>query len=212
MEEQPHVQRLADGAELLHQCVIETGKMSVLERRHNRARESHGAGFDRIGRVLAPLDIHLRKNIEGVFDKAVCGFEAGPDERVVDFVERATSCSLSLPPHAARPIRRISSLLVNDTSALSRPAVAGMLFDQRHENFVRERSGLTEPRVGTDDDIFFRDSPIEFDLLGVGRRAFGVMAKQRAGNAQQRIFHVELVADESARAQLLRASSVAMPS
>ena len=46
--------------------------------------------------------------------------------------------------------------------------------------------------IGADDDILFRHSPVEFDLLGVGRRSLGVVAEQRAGNAQQRVFHVEL--------------------
>ena len=78
---------------------------------------------------------------------------------------------------------------------LGRPAVAGMLLDERDENLVRQRAWLPELRIGADDDILFRHSPVEFDLLGMRGRALGVMAEQRAGNAQQRVFHVELVAD-----------------
>ena len=104
------------------------------------------------------------------------------------------SCSLSRPPHWLRPMRRMSSRLLKDTSDWIGPTVIGMLFDERNENLVRERTRLPEPRVGTDDDIFVGHSPIEFDLLRARRRAFGIMAKKGAGNAQKRVLHVELVA------------------
>lgn len=67
-----------------------------------------------------------------------------------------------------------------------------MLLDERDENLVGQRTGLAELGIWTDDDVFLRHSPVEFNLLGVGGRPLGVVAEQRAGNAQQRIFHVEL--------------------
>ena len=80
---------------------------------------------------------------------------------------------------------------------LGRPAVAGMLLDERDENLVRQRARLSEFGIGTDDDILFRHSPVELNLLGVSRRPLGVMAEQRAGDAQQRVLHVEFVVDDS---------------
>ena len=63
--------------------------MSILQRRHDGPRERHGARLDRIGGVFAPLQINLRKDIERVLHELVCGFEAGSDERVVNFIEGA---------------------------------------------------------------------------------------------------------------------------
>ena len=68
-----------------------------------------------------------------------------------------------------------------------------MLLDERDENLVRELSGLPEARIGTDDDILFPYSPVEYDLLRAGRSAFCIMAKKRTGDAEQRVLHVELV-------------------
>ena len=46
-----------------------------------------------------------------------------------------------------------------------------MLFDERDENFVRERSRLPKFGIGTNDDIFFGHSPVEFNfLVRVGAR------------------------------------------
>ena len=66
VKKEPHVERLANRAELLHQSVIEAGKVSILQRCHDGPRERHGARLDRIGGVFAPLQINLRKDIERV--------------------------------------------------------------------------------------------------------------------------------------------------
>ena len=68
-----------------------------------------------------------------------------------------------------------------------------MLLDEGDKNFVCERARLTKARVGTDDDILFLYSLVELDLLGASRRAFCVVAKQRTGDAQQRVLHEHLV-------------------
>ena len=91
-------------------------------------------------------------------------------------------------------MRRISSLLVNETSGWVGAAVAGMLFDERHEDLVRERAWLPQLRVGPNDNILLRYSPVKFDLVGACRRPFCVVTKQRASDAQERVFHVELFA------------------
>jgi hypothetical protein len=50
----------------------------------------------------------------------------------------------------SRPIsRRVKMDLAPD-----RCSVIGMLLDQRDKDFMRERPGLTESRIGTDDDVF----------------------------------------------------------
>ena len=67
-----------------------------------------------------------------------------------------------------------------------------MLLDERDENLVGQRTGLSEFGIGADDDIFFRHSPVELYLLGVGGCPLGVVAEQGARNAEQRVFHVEL--------------------
>ena len=68
-----------------------------------------------------------------------------------------------------------------------------MLLDESDKNFMCERAGLTKTRVRTDDDILFRYSLVELDLVGASRCAFRIMAKQRTGDAQQRILHEHLV-------------------
>ena len=82
-----------------------------------------------------------------------------------------------------------------------------MLLDQCHENFVRKRARLPEFGIGTNDDVLLRYAPIELNLFGVRGRALGVMAEQRAGDAQQRVFHVEFFAVAAASGAALRAAS-----
>ena len=55
VKKEPHVERLPNRAELLHQSVIEAGEVSILQRCHDGPRERHGARLDRIGGVFAPL-------------------------------------------------------------------------------------------------------------------------------------------------------------
>ena len=66
VEKEPHVQRLADGAELLHEDVVEASEMVVLQRLNNGARERDGAGFDRVGLGFGALQESSGKNIERV--------------------------------------------------------------------------------------------------------------------------------------------------
>jgi len=69
-----------------------------------------------------------------------------------------------------------------------------MLLDEGDENFVRQRSGLPELRIGTDADVLLENTRIELNLGRSGRRDFLIVAKQRARDAQQIALHVELVA------------------
>ena len=90
MKEEAHVERLADGAELHHQRMIETGEVFVLQRCDDRIGERDGARFDRIARELAALNPNLREDIEGVLDEtSVAILELRFDERVMNFVQRA---------------------------------------------------------------------------------------------------------------------------
>ena len=70
MEEEAHVERLADCPELRHQRVIEADEMVVPQRAHDRLGEGDGARLDRVALELAPLDPHLREDVERVLDEA----------------------------------------------------------------------------------------------------------------------------------------------
>src|ERR1035437_6845015 len=90
VKKEPHVECLADGSELLHERMIETREVSILQRCDNRARKRHGTRFDRIARVFCALKIDLRKNIEAMLGKTVVlRLEIGCDERVMDLAQRA---------------------------------------------------------------------------------------------------------------------------
>src|ERR1039458_6456349 len=68
-----------------------------------------------------------------------------------------------------------------------------MFLDERNKNLVRQRTRLSELRIGTYDNILFRHSPVELNFLGVGRGSLGIMAEQSSCDTQQRVLHVELV-------------------
>src|SRR5205085_6036041 len=70
MEEEAHVERLADRPELHHQRVIEADEMVVPQRAHDRLGQDDGARLDRIALELAPLDPYLREDVERVLDEA----------------------------------------------------------------------------------------------------------------------------------------------
>ena len=90
MKEQAQVERLSDGGEALHQLVIEAGEMLLLERFDDGLGQAHRAGFDGIACELSALENDLRKDREGVLDKAAVGFfEIGGHEGAMDLVERA---------------------------------------------------------------------------------------------------------------------------
>ena len=90
MEEEPHVERLADRAELLHQRVIEAGEVIVVSDATIGAASVTVHRLDRVARELAPLDPDLGKDIERVLDElASRSPEIRLDERVVDFVQGA---------------------------------------------------------------------------------------------------------------------------
>src|SRR3954453_17456166 len=112
--------------------------MVVPQRAHDRFGEGNGAGLDRVALELAPLDPHLREDVERVLDEAPSAlFEMRRDERVVDFAQRAGQLFAVLP----------SPLLAADQTAdfaagerdlvRYRAAVVGMLLDQRDEDPVR---------------------------------------------------------------------------
>ena len=197
VKKEPHVECLTNRAELLHQSMIEAGKVSILQRCHDGPRERHSARLNRIGGVFAPFQINLRKDIERVLHELGSGFEAGSDEGIVNFIEGAREllAGAASPLGAADEAHEFA--LGERHVCLGRPAVTGMLLDERDENLVCQRARLSELRIGTNDDILFRHSPVELDLLGVSRRPLGVVAEQRAGDAQQRVLHVEFVADDS---------------
>ena len=90
MKKQPHVERLANRAELLHEPVIKAGEVSVLERCHDRPRERDGAGLDRIGRVFAALKKISGKILNECSMKRLSSdLNAVRTNAVVNFVERA---------------------------------------------------------------------------------------------------------------------------
>src|SRR5450759_2013553 len=68
-----------------------------------------------------------------------------------------------------------------------------MLFDERNKKFVRKRTWLTKFGIGANDYPLFGHANIEFNLLRVCWRSFGVMAEQSSCDTQQRVLHVELV-------------------
>src|ERR1700730_11839919 len=90
MKKQSHVECLADSTEPLHEQMIETREVTILQRGNNRTRQRDDALLDRVGRELGALQIHFRKNVERLFNMpAVAALKISLDERVVDFIERA---------------------------------------------------------------------------------------------------------------------------
>ena len=75
VEEQAHVERLADCAELLHQCVIEAGEMLVVEGLNYGVGNDDRAGNDGVGWRCATLNQDFVEDAEVVFDKPVFFFE-----------------------------------------------------------------------------------------------------------------------------------------
>jgi len=65
-------------------------------------------------------------------------------------------------------------------------------FDQRNEDFVSEWTRLAELRVRPNRDPFFADAAIKMYLTRARRGAFLVVAEERACDAEQVVFHVEL--------------------
>ena len=96
MEEGAHVERLANGAQLLHQREVQAGEMILPKRLNDRLGERDGACLDRVARELATLDENFGEDVERVLDvPAVLLFEMGADERVVksrEERERAARC------------------------------------------------------------------------------------------------------------------------
>lgn len=68
-----------------------------------------------------------------------------------------------------------------------------MLFDDGNKKFMRERTWLTKFGIRANDYPLFGHAIIEFNLLCVCWRSFGIMAEQSSCDTQQRVLHVELV-------------------
>src|ERR1019366_3597002 len=68
-----------------------------------------------------------------------------------------------------------------------------MFFDERNKKFVRKWTRLAKFWIGANDDPLFGHATIEFNLLCMCGRSFGVMAEQSSCDTQQRVLHVELV-------------------
>src|SRR3954454_98446 len=127
--------------------------MVVPQRAHDRLGEGDGARLDRVALQLAPLDPHLREDVEGVLDEAPARLlEMRRDERVMDFAQ----CAGQLFAVLAAPL--LSADQTADLAARGRDlvryraAIVGMLLDQRDEDLVSELTGLAERRVGSDRD------------------------------------------------------------
>ncbi len=194
VEEQPHVEGLADGAKADHQAVIETGEMVVAERGDDGISERDGAGLDRVAGKFSPFDPGLGKDVEPLLNvPAGTILEVGADERGLDLNEGAGQLLAvgAAPILAAGEAHQFA--LGECNLSLNRPAVVGMFLDQRDEYFVRQRSRLAQLWIGANDDAPVRYSPVDLDLADPCRGAFRIMAKQCAGNTQQSILHVELV-------------------
>src|SRR3954453_22361575 len=177
--------------------------MVVPQRAHDRFGEGDGARLDRIALELAPLDPHLREDVERVLDEAPASLlEMRRDERVVNFAQCAGQlfAVLAAPLLAADQTADLAaseSDLVRDWAA-----VVGMLLDQRDEDLVRELTGLAERRVGPDRDALLGTGGVKLDLTGAQRGALRVVAEQRAGDAEQIILQVELVGARRLRPRL----------
>src|SRR3954451_22573170 len=168
--------------------------MVVPQRAHDRFGEGDGARLDRVALELAPLDPHLREDVERVLDEAPARlFEMRRNEGVVDFAQRTGQlfAVLATPFLAAD---QAADLAASERDLVRyRAAVVGVLLDQRDEDLVRELTGLAERRVGPDRDALLGAGGVELDFTGAQRGALRVMAEQRAGDAEQIVLHVELV-------------------
>src|SRR3954447_13412679 len=127
--------------------------MVVPQRAHDRLGEGDGARLDRGGLELAPLDTHLREDVERVLDEAPARLlEMRRNERVVDFAQRAGQLfAVFAAPHLAADQTADFAASKRDLVQY-RATVVGMLHDQRDEDLVRELPGLAERRVGPDRD------------------------------------------------------------
>src|ERR1035437_5816674 len=73
--EKSHIKCATNRAELLHQCVIETREVFVIEGLNDWVGDYDGARDDRIGGRRAALDQHFIKYAEVMFQKAIILFE-----------------------------------------------------------------------------------------------------------------------------------------
>src|ERR1700680_3612806 len=60
MKKAAHVECLPDRTQLLHERVIETGEVFVLQRAYDRGSKCYRAGFDRITSKFSAFDQNLR--------------------------------------------------------------------------------------------------------------------------------------------------------
>src|SRR5665647_1463222 len=72
---QPHVKCGANRAEFLQQCMIEAGKMFVVEGLNNWVGDDDRAGNDGVGARCAALNQHLIENTKVVLHKPIFFFE-----------------------------------------------------------------------------------------------------------------------------------------
>ena len=129
MKKASHVECLPDGTQLLHQGVIETGEMFVLQRADDRFGERDGARLDRVAGKFATLDENFRKDRERVFDESATRlFEMRGDECVVNLVKRSRKlfAVTASPSLAADETADLASGEMN--FAANRFAVVGMFF------------------------------------------------------------------------------------
>ena len=191
--EQPHIKSSGDRAYLLHQSVIETGEMFVLERGEDRLGQRDRASFDRITCELAPLKKNFGEDIERMFDVSTIGIlEMRPDESVMDFVQRSREL-FAVAPSPFLAADETADLAAGERNFFANwPTVVGMFFYERNEHFVRELTWLSQFRIGSDDDIFFVDAVVQFDLLRACRCTFWIVTEKRARDPQEGVLHVEL--------------------
>ena len=79
---------MANGAELLHEEMIEAGEMIVLQRGDDGPGERYGARHDRIGFKFRALKINFRKYVKRMLGKmSISCLEICFDERMVNFIE-----------------------------------------------------------------------------------------------------------------------------
>jgi hypothetical protein len=181
MEKAAHVKCLPDRPQFLHQCMVEAGEMFVLQRLHDGRGKRDRAGFDRVARELATLDENFRKDCERVFEELATGlFEMRLHECIVNLMQRAREL-LAVATSPIFAADKATNLPPREMDCVAnRLSIVGMLLDQCNKNFVRERSRLSELRIGTDCDVLLDYSAIEFDLFGSCSCDLLVVTEQRA--------------------------------
>jgi hypothetical protein len=86
---------------------------------------------------------------------------------------------------------RMICRLVNEISFRDRPAVIGMLLYEGHKDFVSKWSRLSVFRIRANGNVLVWQTAVELDRVRAFRSSALIVTKQRSGNAEQSVLHID---------------------